>query len=278
MTESTVTPKPLDSLAVATIIHDVTYLMNASEVGAPVVHDDGSIMKEGKGRILHFLVDLTQYLDAYGLCTNETPHLHHLVTAFESKYSKGYYRNLDQHDYEELSNAIDRIEALIQEVIKERNFAETTPTTGLLNYRKLLAQGIEGLFRGDEAVEALPEIVAEDINDAIRCLAFDIPTPSVMISLRATEGMLRETYELFFKKTAGPWSETSTELFSKLKEMQIDTAGIEGYLSHIRTIRNSAEHPEKRFSLKEAEDLLMNAQYAIVELLKLRQFAPRPPA
>ncbi len=39
--------------------------------------------------------------------------------------------------------------------------------------------------------------------------------------------------------------------------------------------KDYAKHREKRFNVKEAEDLLINAQYAIVELLKFNPYAPR---
>jgi hypothetical protein len=276
MSASTDIPKPLTALAIAQLVRDITYLRYASLVGTRVVLDDGSIEKGGGGYLMRSLVSLTRGLETHGLCKSELPELKSQVAAFENKYVKGGHRKLDEADKKELTREMDRVEALFQETIRDRNFSETTPTTGLLDYRKLLADGLMGLFRDEKVVEALSPTVADDMSDAVRCLAFNIPTPSVMIALRATEGMLREIYALFTKKPPESWSKTSELLFSKLKEMQIDTAGIEGYLSHIRTIRNSAEHPEKRFNLKEAEDLLINSQYAIVELLKLRPLAPKP--
>jgi len=274
MGDSSATPRPLTALSIASLAHDIAFLKYGSRVGDWVVFDDGSIEKEGSHRILSTLQDLTKKLVTFGLCRNEISHLQELCTAFETKYSKGYYRKLDEPDHTSLLDAINRIEALMEETLRERDFSETMPIVGLLNYKRILAQGPGALFGDAETLEALPKIVIMDITDAIRCVAYGIPTPSVMISLRATEGMLREVYATFFKKqTDSPWSEISDELFKKLKDGGVETAGIEGYLSHIRNVRNSAQHPDKRFSPTEAEDLLINSKYAIVELLKLTKHA-----
>src|SRR5208337_1145692 len=106
MTQPSQTPKPLNALAVASIVHEITYLKYASKAGAEVVYTDGSVEKEGKGLFLYSLCRLTEKLEQYGLCKIEVPHLKLMVTAFEDKYSKGPVRRLEKSDYEELSNAI----------------------------------------------------------------------------------------------------------------------------------------------------------------------------
>ncbi len=179
-----------------------------------------------------------------------------------------------------LQGVVTRIDALLAQTIIERNFSETRPTTGLLNYGKLLTEGVIGLFRDEKIARMIPQIVVQDLNDAIRCLAYGVPTPSVMIALRAMEGMLRHAHQRLSKmdllepSSQLSWGSLLEQVSKGLARTGIAMLELEGYLTYVRTIRNEAAHPERRFSVKEAEDMLIHVQYAMSELQKLLDLIP----
>jgi hypothetical protein len=264
------TEEPLTGFAICNITYEIAWLTKAKK-GQPAVFEDGSIEIGSHGYALFFLEALIINLERYGIFSERVHYMKSLLEEMEEKYTGGPAAQLlTQSDAHRLESLGDELLASFRELINQRNFVEATPMGGLLDYRKLQVQGVSGLFRDEEIVKKLPPIVASDMHDAIRCLAFNIPTPAVMIAVRATEGILRHAYASFLGKPPGAahWKEVSEAVFKEMKSKGLNTADIDGYLSHIRNVRNKAEHPDTCFALKEAEDLLINAQYAMVEVLK----------
>ena len=117
----------------------------------------------------------------------------------------------------------------------------------------------------------MPQIVREDLEEAIKCLRFGAPTASVMVGLRAVEGWLRELYYgLTQKMTKKPWAELLKEIQSLLSERGVSIEPVTGFLNYIRNVRNTADHPDQTFSQVEAEQVFIAATTAIRELEKLK--------
>lgn len=134
---------------------------------------------------------------------------------------------------------------------------------------KRLRAGVKELMAQDIAWKC-PQIVVEDLNDGIKCLLMGLWTPSVMICLRAVEGVLRD----FFKSQTGNepvlmngyflnWSKMLTELKDKWASTELMVN-----LEFLKDIRNEAEHPGKRFDQRVAEKALDKAIEAIEIMLQ----------
>lgn len=273
---------PLSALGVYEMSRRIEFL-RLSKPGDPLVYQDGSVEKDGRGFILGNLIAVADLLTHYGLAKSETSSLTRLISRFQDLV-KHYMTTLQANDLPDLAQAIARVEALVQSSVRERNFIETRPTTGLLDYSKLLASGAKGLFRDEKIVNELPSMVRDDLEDAVRCLAYNIPTASVMIALRATEGMLRHAQTILFRtktleapQSSSSWAKLQEDVSAGLARTGVAMLELEGYLNFMRTIRNQAEHPDKRFNIKEAEDVLIHAQYAISEVEKLLELVPFSP-
>jgi len=93
-----------------------------------------------------------------------------------------------------LSKLIERIKGVFLKELEGRQFLEVLPS-GLLNYSLLLQKGLSTLFTSGGIEEKFSDIIRNDLNEAVRALAYDIPTASAMISLRAVEGAIRELYK-----------------------------------------------------------------------------------
>lgn len=145
-------------------------------------------------------------------------------------------------------------------------------TEGILNYKRLQG-GAEKFFK-KETWECLSITAKSDLDDAAKCLLCELPTPSVMISLRAVEDVLRQYYGHKTKQhpERKGWKDILNELLS------INAAGnhkydvnkkLMGLLDYIReNERNVAEHPDKRFGQEEAEGIFSEVIKTITEISK----------
>jgi hypothetical protein len=215
---------------------------------------------------LKTLIDLPNLLAPFGLCESLLPGMRALADTLTTKYGKQPNMPLTLQDYSVINRMVNTTRGSLFHEISQRNLVEIGPTEGLLDYRKLLSSGVAAL--GDpNLTNQLPQIVKEDLGDAIKCLAFGLSTPAAMIALRATEGMLRQAVTVLTGTTGGePWTEVLKTLTNYLHSAAIESNELSGYLTHLRKVRNSADHPEARFKLREAEDTFINAQYAIFAL------------
>lgn len=111
--------------------------------------------------------------------------------------------------------------------------------------------------------------------ESVKALAHDIPTASAMIALRAVEGAIREVCKkLKSNECKKSWKEALDEVEEELKSKGLESKSLEGYLDHFRKVRNEAEHPDRIFSKKESEYILMHSAYAIEELYKILEKLP----
>lgn len=113
-------------------------------------------------------------------------------------------------------------------------------------------------------LQGIDEITQKDIRDGIDAIANELPTPAVMILCRSVERVLQKYYTRI----------TSQEVGKKnLGAMIRDLEGIQykdrikksllAYLHYINEERINADHPYKRFSQKESEEILHQIVKAI---------------
>jgi hypothetical protein len=246
---------------------DIEYLTRAHE-GDLVVYDDGTIEKGEFGLILASLKWLEGRLQRYGLARTEHVRVTKLIQEFEGKYAKPNAPGLSELDRAELRKTMEVIEAVVTQELLERNFAELTPLEGILDYRKLLSEGTKGLLikSGKEP----PTIVIHDLEETIKCLSYGAPTASVMIGLRAVEGMVRELHQIITgKKSNKAWANLIDAVEKDLENKGEQPPLLLGYLNYIRDVRNKADHPDKVFTLREAEQIFMHVIHTIQEIQKI---------
>lgn len=143
-------------------------------------------------------------------------------------------------------------------------------TKGILNYKRL-QEGACKFFKR-EIWERLSITAQEDLNDAAKCLLCELPTPTVMISLRAVEDALRQYYKYktkqhYYRKS---WKAILNELLSTNKtgaRKHNVNKTLLALLDYIReNERNVAEHPDKRFEQEEAERIFSEVVKTIIEI------------
>jgi hypothetical protein len=129
---------------------------------------------------------------------------------------------------------------------------------------KDLLESPENLF-GDSVFENLRSDVRIDVKLGLKCLAFHRSTASAFHILRATEGAIRDLYFCHIKRNriAKPmWFGMVDALRKKNKPKPSDEL-----LDHLDVIRknyrNPTQHPDKFYSMDEAQDLMSNCISAL---------------
>jgi len=261
--------KPILTAASIFQISSLLEYLRVSRIDDEVVHPDGSETKSGNVFILGTMNLLRQNLEIYGLAVSEVEPLRNLYVEFINKYTKQYAsRKIDAADKYKLDGCIQRIGALVFDELKRKSFFEVSFSGGL-NYPELMSKGVVALFNDEKIFEKVPEIAKYDLEEALRCLAYNIPTASAMISLRAVEGALRNYYTKLCgdnRNIRENWKDVLEKVSKLLTEQQSENKELVGYLDYIRTVRNRTEHPDTTFTKKEAERTLILCIYAIEEM------------
>jgi hypothetical protein len=262
---------PLTSEAVYNLAQLIEYLRHVKNYD-PAVFEDGSQDKYGQKLILSSMRDLVRELQAHELLRQDCDALSALQKDFQYKYGREK-PNIEDADAKKLALVVERIEASMKQEISRRNFAELTPVEGMLNYNRLLTEGVRSLL-GDTAWK-LDKIVSHDLDEAIKCLSYGAPTASVMIGLRAVEGMLKQVHtNLTGDQSKKMWKQLLEGIQEDLKDKGIEESPLFGYLDYVRGMRNQADHPDRTFTQLEAEQLFMHAIHIIKEVEKLGGTAP----
>lgn len=259
--------KPLTAEVVYALAQCIEYLRRVKNYD-PVVFEDGSQDKYGQKLILSSMRDLVRELQAHELLRQDCDALSALQRDFQYKYGREK-PNIEDADAKKLALVVERIEASMKQEISRRNFTELTPVNGMLNYNKLLSEGLTSLL-GDEAFLRIYLTVLADLGEAIKCLSYGAPTASVMIGLRAVEGILRQVHtNLTGKESKKMWKQLLEDIQEDLKNKGIDESPLFGYLDYVRGVRNQADHPDRTFTQLEAEQLFMHAIHIIREVERL---------
>ncbi len=134
------------------------------------------------------------------------------------------------------------------------------PSTILIDINRLNEE-IIGLSKNQN------KIFQNDLNDVFLCLGHGISTPAVMMMSRVGEYMVRRFYKKVTGKTPSPkksWGELEQDIRTKLPKND----HILGLLQHRRSKRNDVQHPNDRYTQKEAEKKFFQIQELVEEILK----------
>ena len=265
--------KALTGVDLYNIVRNLTSLLLIASSGSIKIVDD---VNKSDSRVLTHMKELGELLKQFELASLQVPQLDELVDEFTKKYIYGRYRGdwspyLSMEESEKLKVVITSINAVLMHELKERIILELK-FQGVLNYSEIFSKGIDIVF-STISPDEVPSIIKHDIHEAFRALAFNIPTASVMISLRAVEAALRELYRVLKGEKEREyrllWKRILEEVEKELHARNINTKQLEGYLDYLREIRNEAEHPDRIFSKREAEHIFLHSVYAIEEIYKL---------
>ncbi|ASJ14271.1 hypothetical protein A3L10_03620 [Thermococcus radiotolerans] len=272
--------EPIDLIDAYTIGTWTEYIRLARPEDLVVLPSGEVSDQKGKGYILWTLYLIQDFLKRKGLeHIIQYSELDELISYLHQKYAselESTPRNIDENDLRALRRTVEIIITLLQQELSKRKTIEIEVHKGILDYENLLSTGLQPLFSYPEiVVNHIPEIVSHDLLESFKALLFDLPTASVMISLRAVEAAIRD---LYFKLTNEDvnevdsyptWNYALSEIQKQLEYRKIRSKRLEGYLDFLREIRNSAEHPDKVFEINEAERIFVESIHAIEEVYLL---------
>jgi hypothetical protein len=113
------------------------------------------------------------------------------------------------------------------------------------------------------AKTAVPNDVIRDLNQAGKCLAFELATASGFHTMRAVEGLLRKYWRIIKNPAAGTRDPEMAQCINELRAAGEDEK-ILSILDHIRhSHRNPLMHPEDFLELSEALRLFDIAKSAL---------------
>ena len=114
---------------------------------------------------------------------------------------------------------------------------------------------------------SMPENAINDIRQAGKCIAFDIPTAAGFHTIRATEAVIRAYYAVVVGTMPKLKMRNWGAYIKILNESGADKR-VTGFLDHIREFhRNPVLHPEETLSTEEAHVLLGVAVSSIVQMM-----------
>lgn len=165
---------------------------------------------------------------------------------------EGENRALSQDDCRELNTIMNALRPTI--------LAESIEVTAIFPREKRynfkhLTERPERIF-GDATFQVLPEVAKHDFSEACLCIAVERPTAAAFHLMRGTEATLKHFYFSVVKrgrKDPAMWANMVTHL-SERKALDEATKGMLDLFR--RGFRNPVAHPEKIYSLDEAQDLL----------------------
>ena len=117
----------------------------------------------------------------------------------------------------------------------------------------------------------IPKEAIEDIRQAGKCVAFEIPTAAGFHIVRATESVIRKYYAAIVGKAPKAKMRNWGAYIKNLNQHGADQK-ITGFLDHIReTYRNPVLHPEVTLSGEDAQVLMGACASAIVQMVQAVQ-------
>jgi hypothetical protein len=155
---------------------------------------------------------------------------------------------------------------------------------GLATYFVSRKLGYETALLIEQAEELIPESIRKEIPEAIpdlqqagKCIAFDIPTAAGFHIVRATEAVIRKYYSAAIGKPPKKKMRNWGAYVKNLHAAGAD-AKVTGFLDHIReSYRNPVLHPEDTLTPQDAQVLLgvcVSAIVAMVQAMKAIASAP----
>lgn len=105
----------------------------------------------------------------------------------------------------------------------------------------------------------------KDILDGVWCIVYGYPTPAAMILFRAAE---RESRKYYTRMTGNPPPDKWYDLIEDMRKNKSVPTSIINYMDFIRSKRNEAQHPDKRYSQEEAETVLQQLSSMLIEIYR----------
>jgi hypothetical protein len=172
-------------------------------------------------------------------------------------------RKLTEAEVNNILSKRTEFETIFEHESRDIDVYVVTPK-GIYSTPALIERAEDGLPA--EVKGRLPNETIYDIQQAGRCLAFNIPTATGFHILKAVESMIREYHVKLIGKNIGTksrnWGAYIRDLNSHGADMKVTA-----YLSHIKDFyRNPIVHPEVTLTAEQALSLFSAAISAIVQL------------
>jgi hypothetical protein len=184
--------------------------------------------------------------------------------------AKDMEKEISQYEAFSVTNGVTTVETVLSAQLQSHS---TYFVSRKLGYEtSLLIEEGEKLL--PEAVrKAMPEVVP-DLQQAAKCIAFDIPTAAGFHIIRATEAAIRKYYESVVGKPPKTKMRNWGTYIKYLKKAKAPE-GVTGFLDHIReTYRNPVLHPEATLKPDEAHVLLGVCVSAIILMFDSTKVKP----
>lgn len=165
----------------------------------------------------------------------------------------------------EISKAVNKLDATLDAELQLRDAYLVTPKRFSLEYlleepQELFASGV---------FKDLPNLCKFDFGEACHCIAFSLPTAAAFHTMRGTEGVLRHYYFSRVKRNRIErlmWGDIVNEL---RKQKRPPSKPLMDNLDNIRVnFRNPTQHPDARYDLDEAQDLLAISVEVVNRMMK----------
>jgi len=242
-----------DFFPVCYLMRDLEYLRAATLGKFPVM---------GEQYIYAALKRVRNLISKYELHENVLPEMNVWIRRLKKRY-KGMQK-LRQDDADNLNTWVIEWTRVLEDRFLYMKLLELR-TKGRINYLSLIDEGARFFFEKKKNWNKLSVIAKEDLENAGDCLLSDIPTPSVMLCLRVVEDVFRKYYRRKTKKEVD--GKRWVECVDDLKKRYNVNQTLVGHLDFIRKYgRNPAQHPDKRFSDREAENIFLRCIEVIEEM------------
>ncbi len=126
---------------------------------------------------------------------------------------------------------------------------------------------------GEGAFDRLPPIARVDMNEAGICIAFERPTAAAFHLMRAVEATLRHFYACWVRRgrIGEPWNWGNVVADMRKKTKPPPPELLDQLDNMRRNFRNPTQHPEKIYTVDEAQDLFA----AAVDVMNRMTGSPR---
>ena len=171
---------------------------------------------------------------------------------------------LNEEDYEDLQNSARTWDSIINEELSSLEPIHIE-NTGLLDVKQAM-DSPENLFHDSSIWEDLPKQTKSDLTEACQTLAFDCPTSTVFLSLRAVEERLHAWYMNETQRDIE--DRTFGQVLSELDDYyhDDDRPPILSHLDFLKERRNQVAHPERSPGSQEAESTLIMVRETITNI------------
>ena len=161
----------------------------------------------------------------------------------------------------DIEEILEKVDPALDAELQQKQVLHVTPKR--FDVEKLLSNPKHLLAAG--CWDALTDTAKEDYNSACRCIAFSLGTASAFHIMRTTEEMVKVLYFHYVKAnrmTKPMWGPMIVKLRSKNRPKP--SGELLDHLDIIRAnSRNPTQHPEKFYTIDEAQDLLFATVVAI---------------